>query len=29
MKATVRKHVNVLHHIVGYFKSRLKTYENG
>lgn len=27
MKATVRKHVNVLHHIVGYFKSRLKTYE--
>lgn len=27
MKATVRKHVNVLHHIVGYFKNRLKTQE--
>lgn len=27
MKATVRKHVNVLHHIVGYFKSRLSTRE--
>ena len=27
MKATIRKHVNVLHHIVGYFKSRLKTHE--
>jgi len=26
-KATVRKHVNVLHHIVGYFKNRLKTQE--
>ncbi|MBH0189516.1 MAG: YbgA family protein, partial [Nitrospira sp.] len=27
MKATVRKHVNVLQHIVGYFKSRLTTEE--
>ncbi len=27
VKATVRKHVNVLHHIVGYFKGRLKTHE--
>jgi uncharacterized protein YbgA (DUF1722 family) len=27
LKATVRKHVNVLHHIVGYFKSRLKAFE--
>lgn len=27
MKATVRKHVNVLQHIVGYFKSRLSTPE--
>lgn len=27
MKATVRKHVNVLHHIVGHFKSRLKSQE--
>ena len=27
MKATVRKHVNVLHHIVGHFKNRLKTHE--
>lgn len=27
VKATVRKHVNVLHHIVSYFKSRLKTHE--
>jgi uncharacterized protein YbgA (DUF1722 family)/uncharacterized protein YbbK (DUF523 family) len=27
MKATVRKHVNVLQHIVGYFKSRLTTDE--
>ncbi len=27
MKATVRKHVNVLQHIVGYFKSRLSTHE--
>lgn len=27
MKATVRKHVNVLHHIVGHFKSRLKSPE--
>jgi uncharacterized protein YbgA (DUF1722 family)/uncharacterized protein YbbK (DUF523 family) len=27
LKATVRKHVNVLHHIVGYFKTRLKTLE--
>lgn len=27
MKATVRKHVNVLQHIVGYFKSRLTTPE--
>jgi uncharacterized protein YbgA (DUF1722 family)/uncharacterized protein YbbK (DUF523 family) len=27
VKATVRKHVNVLHHIVGYFKNRLKTQE--
>jgi uncharacterized protein YbgA (DUF1722 family)/uncharacterized protein YbbK (DUF523 family) len=27
MKATVRKHVNVLQHIVGYFKSRLTTHE--
>ena len=26
-KATVRKHVNVLQHIVGYFKSRLTTHE--
>jgi len=27
VKATVRKHVNVLHHIMGYFKNRLKTQE--
>jgi uncharacterized protein YbgA (DUF1722 family)/uncharacterized protein YbbK (DUF523 family) len=27
MKATVRKHVNVLHHILGYFKSRLTARE--
>jgi uncharacterized protein YbgA (DUF1722 family)/uncharacterized protein YbbK (DUF523 family) len=27
MKATVRKHVNVLQHILGYFKSRLTTQE--
>lgn len=27
MKATVHKHVNVLQHIVGYFKSRLTTHE--
>lgn len=27
LKATVRKHVNVLQHIVGYFKSRLTTHE--
>jgi uncharacterized protein YbgA (DUF1722 family)/uncharacterized protein YbbK (DUF523 family) len=27
VKATVRKHVNVLHHIMGYFKDRLKTQE--
>ena len=27
MKATVRKHVNVLHHIVGHFKGRLTTHE--
>ena len=27
MKATVRKHVNVLHHIVGHFKGRLKAHE--
>ncbi len=27
MKATVRKHVNVLQHIVGYFKNRLSTHE--
>ena len=27
MKATVRKHVNVLHHIVGYFKSQLNARE--
>lgn len=27
MKTTVRKHVNVLHHIVGYFKGLLKPYE--
>lgn len=27
MKATVRKHVNVLQHIVGYFKNRLTTHE--
>jgi uncharacterized protein YbgA (DUF1722 family) len=27
VKATVRKHVNVLQHIVGYFKSRLTTHE--
>lgn len=27
MKATVRKHVNVLQHIVGYFKSRMTTHE--
>jgi uncharacterized protein YbgA (DUF1722 family)/uncharacterized protein YbbK (DUF523 family) len=26
-KATVRKHVNVLQHIVGYFKNRLTTHE--
>ena len=27
VKATVRKHVNVLHHIVGHFKARLQTHE--
>ena len=27
MKATARKHVNVLQHIMGYFKSRLTTHE--
>lgn len=27
VKATVRKHVNVLHHILGYFKERLDSYE--
>jgi uncharacterized protein YbgA (DUF1722 family) len=27
VKATVRKHVNVLHHIMGYFKDRLSTQE--
>ncbi len=27
MKATARKHVNVLQHIVGYFKNRLTTHE--
>jgi uncharacterized protein YbgA (DUF1722 family)/uncharacterized protein YbbK (DUF523 family) len=27
MKATVRKHVNVLHHILGYFKNRLTAQE--
>jgi uncharacterized protein YbgA (DUF1722 family) len=27
LKATVRKHVNVLHHIVGYFKTHLKSLE--
>ncbi len=27
MKATVRKHVNVLQHIVGYFKNRLTAQE--
>lgn len=27
LKATARKHVNVLHHIVGYFKSTLKAHE--
>jgi uncharacterized protein YbgA (DUF1722 family)/uncharacterized protein YbbK (DUF523 family) len=27
MKATVRKHVNVLHHILGYFKDRLGAQE--
>lgn len=27
MKATVRKHVNVLQHIVGYFKNRLSAHE--
>jgi uncharacterized protein YbgA (DUF1722 family)/uncharacterized protein YbbK (DUF523 family) len=27
MKATVHKHVNVLQHIVGYFKSQLTTHE--
>ncbi len=27
MKATVRKHVNVLHHILGYFKKRLTAQE--
>lgn len=27
VKATGRKHVNVLHHLVGYFKSQLKTHE--
>jgi uncharacterized protein YbgA (DUF1722 family) len=27
MKATVRKHVNMLHHILGYFKSRLTARE--
>ena len=27
VKATVRKHVNVLQHILGYFKQRLGTHE--
>jgi uncharacterized protein YbgA (DUF1722 family) len=27
LKATVRKHVNVLHHMAGYFKNRLKALE--
>jgi uncharacterized protein YbgA (DUF1722 family) len=27
VKATVRKHVNVLQHILGYFKERLGTHE--
>ena len=27
VQATVRKHVNVLHHIVGYFKTRMKGLE--
>jgi uncharacterized protein YbgA (DUF1722 family)/uncharacterized protein YbbK (DUF523 family) len=27
VKATIRKHVNVLHHIVGHFKGRLKSLE--
>jgi uncharacterized protein YbgA (DUF1722 family) len=27
LKATVRKHVNVLHHIMDYFKTRLGTLE--
>lgn len=27
IKATVRKHVNVLHHLVGHFKSRLSSVE--
>jgi uncharacterized protein YbgA (DUF1722 family)/uncharacterized protein YbbK (DUF523 family) len=27
LKATARKHVNVLQHIVGYFKNRLETHE--
>lgn len=27
VKATARKHVNVLHHIVGHFKSKLTTHE--
>ncbi len=27
MKATVRKHVNVLQHILGYFKDQLKSQE--
>ena len=27
VKATVRKHVHVLHHILGYFKERLGAHE--
>jgi uncharacterized protein YbgA (DUF1722 family) len=27
VKATVRKHVNVLQHILGYFKGRLSVHE--
>lgn len=27
VKATVRKHVNVLQHILGYFRKRLDTHE--
>ena len=27
VKATVRKHVNVLQHILGYFKDRLSVHE--